>query len=404
MLKYLGTKRSPVPLSILIFLMILLNGCASKQTIVDNRAHLFRSKEIGVEITFSPQWHLSNAANSLFVAELKPTGTPIVRLTATDEKNIPSLEDYLKLEPSIPLSQRVQKLSQNKISYLQALSSRKIKVNGETWGESVWLGQREGITKIFHTYTASARLNLVQLHFEFPSTFYENQKEIIAAVLDGVSFLPLPEPSDEEYVRAYRSIGEIYKGRGQWSDAIEAFQNALSKNPQEPELHILLGESHLKNDAIDPALQSFLKATQLSSQNARAYEGLADVYFKQGSTDQGIAAIKRAVGLAPQNPGLYLKLGEAYLKQGRTQEAINTYQKLLRRKFDTADAHLGLAKAYLNVDLYEQAILELEQTVKLRPQQVEPHCLLEKAYTHLESTADAEREKQLCKQGTSETP
>lgn len=380
-------------------LLTVLNGCASKQTVIDNQDHLFRSKEAGVEIAFPPQWHLSDEKNAFFVAELKPPGAPAVRLTATEEKNIPSLEDYLKLEPSLPVAQRVQKFSQNQIAYLQAVSSQKIKVHGEIWGESVWLGQREGITKVFHTYTASVPLDLFQLHFEFPSTVYENQKEIIAGVLEKVSFLPRSEPSTEEYVRAYRGMGEVYKGRGQWGDAIDAFKNALSKRPKDPELHILLGETYLRNDAPDLALESFLRATELSSQNARAYEGLADVYFKKGATDQGVAAIKRAVGLSPQNVGLYIKLGEAYLKQGKSQDAINTYQKLLRRKPDTADGHLGLAKAYLAIDLYEQAILELEQALKIRPRLVEPHCLLEKAYTNLESTADAEREKKLCEQG-----
>lgn len=379
-------------------LLLLVAGCFSKSTLIDNRNHLFKSSGAGISITFPPQWHLSASKNALFVADLKPNGTVIARLTGILLPDIPSLEDYRKIEEALPIPQRLQKFIQNEISHFQEVSSRKLDRKGETWRELIWMGQREGVAKIFHSYTLSIGLNLVQLHFEIPAPFYDDRKQLIDEVLDGVTPLPIQAPSNEEYARAYRGMGDLYRVKELWKDAIESYQEALSKKPRDPNLHVLLGESCLKNEEIDLALESFQTAIRLTSQNARAYEGLADVYFKKGSTDQGISAVKRAVGLAPDNTGLYVKLGEAYLKQGRTQESINTYQKLLRRKGDSADGRLGLGKAYLAIDLYEQAVLELEQALKLKPRLNEAHCLLAKAYTQLESTADAEREKKLCQQ------
>ena len=380
----------------LIWIVFLLAGCFSKSTLIDEPHHLFKSKEAGISINFPPQWHLSASKNALFVAELNPAGTTVARLTGILKKNIPSLGDYQKVETVVPLSQRLQDFSQNQISHFQAISSGTVERKGQTWGESVWTGQREGLAKIFQSYTIPSGLNLVQLHFEFPAPFYENQKQIIDAVLDGISLPPKQAPSKEEYAKAYRGMGEFYKLKELWKDAIESFKAALTMSPNDPDLHVLLGESYLKNEEADLALESFQTATRLTSQNARAYEGLADVYFKKGLADQGIATIKRAVVLTPDNAGLYVKLGEAYLKQGRTQDAISTYQKLLKRKSDSGDGHLGLGKAYLAIDLYEQAVLELEQALRLKPQLNEAHCLLVKAYTQLESTADADKEKRLC--------
>lgn len=380
----------------LLWIVFLLSGCFSKSTVLDDQKHFFRSNEAGVSITFPPQWHLSTSKNTLFVADLNPTGTTIARLTGILKKNIPSLQDYQKVETVLPLSQRLQDFSQNQISHFQPISSDTIARNGELWGETVWMGERDGVAKIFHSYTVPIGVNLLQLHFEFPAPFYENQKQVIDAVLDGVTPAPAPS-SKEDYVRAYRAIGEFYRSRELWKEAIDSFKEALEKKPRDADLHVLLGESYFKQEEADLALESFQTAIRLTSQNARAYEGLADVYFKKGETDQGVAMIKRALGIAPDNASLYVKLGEAYLQKGRNQDSITTYQKLLKRKADSADGHLGLGKAYLAVDLYEQAVLELEQALKLKPQLNAPHCLLAKAYTQLESTADADREKRLCR-------
>ncbi|TAK01567.1 MAG: tetratricopeptide repeat protein [Candidatus Manganitrophaceae bacterium] len=384
----------------LICVVLLLAGCFSKPNLIDEQKHLFKSKEAGIAITFPPQWRLSSSKNTLFVADLNPSGTTIARLTAILRRNIPSLEDYRKAETLLPLPQRLQEFSQNQISHFETISTGTLERKGETWGESVWMGQRDGIAKIFHSYTIAIGLNLVQLHFEFPAPFYENQKQIIETVLDGVARTAMPTPSKEEYARAYRGMGEFYKSKELWDEAIRSFQEALSKKPRDIDLHVLLGESYLKKEEVDLAFEAFQTATKLTSQNARAYEGLADVYFKKGQADQGILAIKRAVGIAPDNASLYVKLGEAYLKQGRTQESISAYQKLLKRKAESAEGHLGLGKAYLTVDLYEQAVLELEQALKLKPDLNETHCLLAKAYTQLESTADADREKRICRPET----
>lgn len=381
-----------------VLLFLVFSGCLPKKAILDNQNHRYESEAAGIAITFPPQWRLSESDGVLFIAEFNPSGTPLLRLTATEEKLIPSLEDYLKLEPLTPVSRRAFKLSQNQLSHFQAVSSGKREVLGETWGESVWLARREGVPKVFHTFTIPVQLDLIQLHFEIPAPLYEGQKQNIDPVLEGVSRLPRPAPSSEEYIRAYRGMGETYKSREMWSDAIASFQNALSKAPNNTELHLLLGESYSKSGETPRALESFLTATRLSPQNARAYEGLADLYFAQGSTDAGISAAKRSLNLNPDNVRLYTKLGETYLKQGQTEESIHTFRKLLRRKPDSAEGHLGLGKGYLTTDLYEQAILEFEQALKLNPQLNEPHCLLERAYTQLSSTAEAEREKALCKQ------
>jgi tetratricopeptide (TPR) repeat protein len=382
---------------------LLLIGCFSPNVIVDSQNRSYTAKEIGVFITLPPDWRLSESEKFLFTAHFEPNGTSLARLTAVAEKNIPSLEDYFRLEPLFTLAQKTQKITQGELTRLQHLSSRKFELKGTSWYEMIWLAERKGEAKVFHTYTLSAGLNLLQLYFEFPVSMHDGLKQIISPVLEALQVDP-PPVSDLQVARAYQAVGDIYKSRNMWKEAIDAYNVALGKQPRSEALHLILGQSYLQNEETDLAERAFLKALELDSQNAQAYAGLADVYLKKGSNPQGINAARQAVGLEPDNSAFYIKLADAYLKENRPQEAIKTYQKLLRRKPESAEGHFGLGKAYLATELYEQAILELEQALKLNAQQAEAHCLLEKAYTQLQSSADAEREKKLCPPSTSAGP
>jgi tetratricopeptide (TPR) repeat protein len=388
------------PRLILFLLLILFTGCFSKPTPIDKKNHAFSSKEVGLTVSLPPGWNLSEQKNALFVADFQAARTSPVRLIVTDERGVPGMEDYLKIISFQTLAQRMQKVSQGEISHFQIVSSNKMELNGRSWEETVWSGARNDQPKIFHTYAVPVELNVVQFHFEFPVTFYNNPQQFITPVLERVATHPRKRP-DEDYVRIYRSAGEFYKNAKLWTDAIGAFEKAATRKPKDAELHALLGESYFQNQEVDRALEAFLQAARLSPQNSRAHQGLADVYLKKGSFDQAISALKRAVNLSPDSAALYIKLGDAYLERARTEEAIQTFQKLIRRNPKAAEAHLGLGKAYLKIDLYEQAGLELERALKLQPELVESHCFLEKVYAQLASAAEAEREKGLCAGGKS---
>jgi len=395
--------REAISFFILFFSLFLLAGCFSKSPKPTPKTQTFSSKEDGFTLSLPEGWRLSEQKNTLFLAELQTGRVPPVRLTATDEKDIPRLEDFLKVASIQPLGQRMQKLSQGEIAQFEPISSRRLESNGRVWEETIWSGARKDQPKVFQSYATSVGLNIIQLHFEFPVAFYNNPDQFITPILEGMVAHPRKRPRTD-YVRAYRTIGEFYKSMKLWPEAIGAFKEAIAKKPKDAELHSLLGESYFLNQQIDEALKELLQAAQLSPQNARAQQGLAEVYFKKGSLDQAISALKRAINISPDSAPLYTKLGNAYLEQGRTEEAVQTFQRLIKRSPKSAEAHLGLGKAYLKIDLYEQAGLELEQALRLQPKLVESHCLLEKVYGQLASSAEAEKEKALCTGGAEPKP
>lgn len=351
-------------------------------------------------MSFPSGWRISREKKALFSASFQPGPVPLVHLSATEERGIPSLEDYKKISSTQTLSRRMRKVSGGEISNIRLVVSHKVKHEGQDWEETIWLGQRKGQALIFHTYVFPVELRIIQLHFEFFAELYKNPKQIITPILSGIRVESGSKRPPEEYAEVYRSLGQSYKALGQWSDMKSAFKEALSRKPRDANLHVLLGEAYFLNNELEAALKALLQAVRLAPQYARAYQGLAQIYLKMNLTDKGIIAMKRGISLAPKNnTALRVLLGDTYLKQGKAEEAIRAYQNIIQRNVKTVDAYLGLGKAYLSIDLYELAIIEFEQALRRDPQRVEPHCLLEKAYTLLASPEDAKREAALCQRG-----
>ncbi|HEY5599308.1 MAG TPA: hypothetical protein VIK48_01345, partial [Candidatus Manganitrophaceae bacterium] len=116
--------------------LLLPAGCFSKKTVLEGQNRTFSSEEAGIALSLGPDWRLSESDKALFVADFQPGGSPLARLTATEEKEFPRLQDYFLLEPTLTWPQRTQKVSIGSLSHFQSFSTRPFEFQGNAWGES----------------------------------------------------------------------------------------------------------------------------------------------------------------------------------------------------------------------------------------------------------------------------
>jgi len=103
---------------------------------------------------------------------------------------------------------------------------------------------------------------------------------------------------------------------------------ALEQQPEDDQLHQMLGTLYHNNDEPDRAKKHFNKAVDLNDSNALAYRGLGMVYANQyGEHDQAIAFFTKAINLEPESGELYFFRGCSYMIQHRQQEAKTDLQK-----------------------------------------------------------------------------
>jgi tetratricopeptide (TPR) repeat protein len=163
-----------------------------------------------------------------------------------------------------------------------------------------------------------------------------------------------------------------------------SLQDAVTRNPKDPELHHLLGgveeklgnplnavreyqraaeldpsESHLfdwgtellTHRALEPATQVFTKGNRLFPASVRMLIALGVSWYARGSYDQAAQCLVNASELAPDNPTPYLFLGKMQSVEGTPSE--KSAQRLER--FAQSQPENALANYYYAVSLWKQS-------------------------------------------------
>lgn len=165
------------------------------------------------------------------------------------------------------------------------------------------------------------------------------------------------------FADAHHLLGVSYHLVGQAERALQALDEALSRNPDYVEalIHrgIILGEAGRG----DEAQEAFDRAQAAGGHErdglaghhaaklANLHAHLGEAYVEAGALDRGIEQYRLALRLGPGFHDLRYRLGKLLLDAGRSLEAREVLQEVVegRPGFAEAKASLGLA-AYLSGD------------------------------------------------------
>jgi tetratricopeptide (TPR) repeat protein len=135
----------------------------------------------------------------------------------------------------------------------------------------------------------------------------------------------------------YVSQGWIEYAAGSYESAIEQFQFALTKDPENAEAYNGIGWAYARLGKTNESIGNFKTATSKDPQNADAHAGLAGVYFIDGDYEQAIASAKQvlSIKLDYQSPHDKMKannvrilLAESYYNIGEYPSAKSQIEQL----------------------------------------------------------------------------
>ena len=106
----------------------------------------------------------------------------------------------------------------------------------------------------------------------------------------------------EDLYQAYLGLGRVYRAQGRYSEAVEAFQGAISVRPRDRRAYVELGRLYLMERRVDDAVREYLTAIELDPGKAWLHIELGDVYRAHGAVQEAAAAYQRALELEPDNP------------------------------------------------------------------------------------------------------
>ncbi|HEX6860111.1 MAG TPA: tetratricopeptide repeat protein [Caulobacteraceae bacterium] len=120
---------------------------------------------------------------------------------------------------------------------------------------------------------------------------------------------------------------------GRWPDAEADLKQALSQQPDEPELLNYLGYTWIdRGERLQEALDMVRRASEANPNSGAMVDSLGWAYYRLGDYKQAVEKLERAVELDPADPEINHHLGDAYWRVGRRTEAQYQWRRVLTLK------------------------------------------------------------------------
>lgn len=120
----------------------------------------------------------------------------------------------------------------------------------------------------------------------------------------------------------YNLLGTVQHRRGNFRNAIAAYERALALDARDASVHANLGYTRFELGDLAVAVAHYRDAIGLEPGNAMAHNNLGNALQAQGEAAGAEAAYRQASRMAPQFPMPYYNLGMLLRAQGKTQEAV----------------------------------------------------------------------------------
>ncbi len=148
--------------------------------------------------------------------------------------------------------------------------------------------------------------------------------------------------------------------QGKWDEAQTQYEDMLTKNPDEPGIHYLLGRMLLSKPqgddaAIQKAKGEFEKELQIDPKNAGAEYILGEMAKQAGQCDEAVPHFTRATKLDPTFGDAYLSLGLCLVAQKQWEASLSPLQTATRLEEGNPAAHYNLALAYSRLGRRDEA-------------------------------------------------
>jgi tetratricopeptide (TPR) repeat protein len=196
-----------------------------------------------------------------------------------------------------------------------------------------------------------------------------------------------PQDYDATYLLAklYYEIGNRFRDKKRPAEAtmayeksVEAVDNFISGNRALLADHfkldvtysranLYLGTLALEADRLERAAAAFEKSISGEVQYADAHNNMGIVYERTGEYEAALNHYQLAIELNPNLVSAYMNMGNALIKQKRYGEAIESYRQVEKLRPDFALTHYNLGVAYFQQNQWARAEEEWERALELKP-------------------------------------
>ncbi|MBI2820731.1 MAG: tetratricopeptide repeat protein [Acidobacteria bacterium] len=188
------------------------------------------------------------------------------------------------------------------------------------------------------------------------------------ATLGGETVAAAPEQAQEQVDRGI----ELYQA-GQYKDAEQVLQEAVSVAPEDVRARYYLGLALLGRGRNKDAVDEFLRAKEALSELESAPSrdqievGLARAYLERKEYEKARESLDEAEALNASNPDVYLYRGKLHVQRGNYIAAVGELEKALELAAEDPYAHYYAGIAYSNIKRPDKMVDHFQMFLKLAP-------------------------------------
>lgn len=137
---------------------------------------------------------------------------------------------------------------------------------------------------------------------------------------------------------------EIFERQNRFVDAAEVFQKLATIDTRFQTNYLQrVADLQMRLGQVDQAMETCDSLIDVNPASPESYQFLARLAFRAGRADEGITALRRAMNIAPRDNGPRRMLAATFADRYRTEEAIELYWQAMRYE-PKADGRIGLVK------------------------------------------------------------
>lgn len=160
------------------------------------------------------------------------------------------------------------------------------------------------------------------------------------------------------------------------ADAEQAALQALTRDPDNGYLHVLLAEARRRQGKLDAAEAAARQAVGLAPQFSWAYSTLGLILLERGRCYEALPLVTEAIRLDPANSEHYESTACVHMALGRNEEAAKAAEGGLYHDPQHVGCLNRLAVALAMTGRKGKAWRELERALAINPEDTQTHCNL----------------------------
>lgn len=168
-------------------------------------------------------------------------------------------------------------------------------------------------------------------------------------------------------------INKTWNQMAVWHDSITLWSHQIKLFPETTIAYHNIGNAYRDKGNYQQAIMNYNRAIELDPQYADAYTGRGVVSAATGNYRQAIMDYSTAIELNPQNVIALNNRGIAYGSLGGPQQALRDFSRAVELNDKYAEAYNNKGIAYSSLGNYKLAIIEYERAIELNPQFAEAY-------------------------------